>query len=358
VAGSVFGRGDIRNGGYVQTWRATANGLEAVAAMHNDTLLCLDELKQVDAREAGEIAYMLANGSGKSRADRMGLAWERQTWRVLFLSSGEVSLADHLNAAGKRVHAGEETRLADIPADTQAHGAFEDLHGYPNGEAFSRALKEAAQRYYGTAAREFVRRLQAADPTGGFAEKLRRDLEALRREFLAYYVPEGASGQVQRVALRFTLVAFGGELATRLGLTSWPQGEAINASVACFNAWLTARGGIEDQEIQAALSQVRKFFELHRESRFTPWDMALAGESRTINRAGFRRDKEDGTEFYVLPEVFKQEICGGFDSRFVARLLVERGLLTPGKDGKPAALHRLPGMGPKKTYVIKPFTNE
>ena len=96
VASSVFGGGD-----YMQSWRATANGLEAVAAQHNDSLLCLDELKQVDAKEAGEIAYMLANGSGKGRADRAGFARARQTWRLLFLSNGELSLEEHLEHRGQ-----------------------------------------------------------------------------------------------------------------------------------------------------------------------------------------------------------------------------------------------------------------
>ena len=45
---------------------------------------------------------------------------------------------------GKQVYAGEETRLAVIPADTGQHGAFETLHGHPSGEAFARALRRPA----------------------------------------------------------------------------------------------------------------------------------------------------------------------------------------------------------------------
>lgn len=63
VACSVWGS-QIR----LQRWRATSNGLESVAKLHNDSLLCLDELAQVSATEAGEVAYMLANGSGKIRS--------------------------------------------------------------------------------------------------------------------------------------------------------------------------------------------------------------------------------------------------------------------------------------------------
>ena len=69
VAASVWGEPT-----YVRVWRATANGLEGLAAMHNDGLLILDELSQCDPREAGEAACLLANGQGKSRAQRDGTA--------------------------------------------------------------------------------------------------------------------------------------------------------------------------------------------------------------------------------------------------------------------------------------------
>jgi hypothetical protein len=69
VAGSAWGGGDTT--GYIRSWRATANGLEGVALNHCDTLLCLDELSQVASRDAGEVAYMLANGAGKSEFPRL-----------------------------------------------------------------------------------------------------------------------------------------------------------------------------------------------------------------------------------------------------------------------------------------------
>ena len=56
--------------GYCRTWRSTANGLEAVAELHNDSLLVVDELSELDPREAGDTAYMLSNGAGKARISR------------------------------------------------------------------------------------------------------------------------------------------------------------------------------------------------------------------------------------------------------------------------------------------------
>ena len=40
------------------SWRATANGLEGTALAHNDALLALDEMGEVDPKEAGDVAYM------------------------------------------------------------------------------------------------------------------------------------------------------------------------------------------------------------------------------------------------------------------------------------------------------------
>src|SRR5260363_264754 len=82
VAASGYGTRDT-----VCHWRATLNGLEAVASLHSDTLLILDELAQIDPKEAGEVAYLLANGRGKTRAGPAGKTRLSQDWRLLFLSA-------------------------------------------------------------------------------------------------------------------------------------------------------------------------------------------------------------------------------------------------------------------------------
>ena len=117
---------------FMRTWRATGNGLEGVAASHSETLLCLDELGQLEAREAGQVAYMLGNGQGKARASRSGASRAAAKWNVMYLSTGEVGLAD-LAREGKVVRspqAGQEVRILDVPADAgRGMGLFEDIHG-------------------------------------------------------------------------------------------------------------------------------------------------------------------------------------------------------------------------------------
>jgi putative DNA primase/helicase len=338
VAGSVCGGGGVR--GYILQWRATANGLEGVAASHCDALLCLDELSQVTPQAAGETAYMLTNETGKTRATKQGTARKPAEWRVLFLSTGEITLADKIREDGKtRAMAGQLVRVVDIYADAGVGlGIFEDLHGFPDGDTFSRHLKDAAKRAYGVALRAFLERLTADH------DDAMRVVPALIKTFMADYCPAGADGQVKRVCARFGLVAAGGECGAAYGVLPWPEGEATQAAARCFRDWLALRGGTGASEIQAGLAQVRAFFQAHGSSRFETWG-DRADESKTINRAGFRR-KDDLTgawEYYTPAAVFKSEIARGHDAGRVVKELVERGLIILGTDGKPASGHRIPG---------------
>jgi putative DNA primase/helicase len=74
---------------FVRQWRATANGLEGAAELANETLLVLDELAQLAPGEAGSVAYMLANGCGKSRAAQNGDARAAKRWQTFFCHQGK-----------------------------------------------------------------------------------------------------------------------------------------------------------------------------------------------------------------------------------------------------------------------------
>lgn len=83
VAASVCGGTD-----FWHTWRSTGNALEGTASRRNDATLMLDEIREVDGREAGNIAYMLANGQGKGRARTDGSVRETNRWNLLFYLLG------------------------------------------------------------------------------------------------------------------------------------------------------------------------------------------------------------------------------------------------------------------------------
>ena len=208
-----------------RSWKTTANGMEGAAAMSNDGLLALDEISECDPREIGAIVYALANGYGKQRASRTGGARPVTRWCCFVLSSGERSLATHMAEGGRRAKAG---RSLDVPVSGK-FGAWNNLHGFPTGAAFSDELKRAAVTHYGRAGRAFLEKLTR--DTRNFCEWLER-IKALRA-----FSDEGGEGQDKRAAARFALMALAGELATEYGITGWEEGTAINAAAEGFKGW-------------------------------------------------------------------------------------------------------------------------
>lgn len=337
VAASLFGNKD-----YIQRWRATANGLEATAKMYNDLLLPLDEMGEISPKDAGEVAYMLGNGTGKARADRTGGARDKAKFRCLFLSTGEISLAQHMLEDGKKAKAGQETRIADIPADVGPFGVFETLHDCFDGASFANTIMEAARECHGTAGRKYIECLSED------FEEVRTAVDGTIDAFIDKYVPKGSSGQVKRVGRRFGLVAAGGELASSYGITQWEPGIAIAAAGKCFEDWLEHRGDDKNLEEKKILSKIQLFFEMHGDSRFSPWHGE--SETKTYNRAGFKKFDGEKTEYFVLEEVFKNEICLGIEWKQAAKLLVLKGYLKPSTDGKSTRSESLPGMGQVRCY--------
>lgn len=340
AAASVYGNPDR----YSQTWRATGNAIEGIASRRNDALLCLDELGELDGREAGQVAYMLANGQGKGRSKQDGELRERKAWRLLFLSTGELSLEDHAASAGQRTQAGMEVRTIQIPSDTGHHGAFEWLHGMEGGRIFADTLKANADHQHGTAFRTYAEAL--AGELEAHSERLMAEIKRLAAEL----TPQGAGNQVGRAINRFALVAAAGELATRLGVTGWPEGEAMRAVRVCLKAWLAERGHLGNKEDAATLEQVRGFVTAHQYTRFADW---FDANHRPANMVGYRKVESDGVSFFVLPPGWA-EITKGRDPKRAAHLCLEAGYLLTGKDKKRLQrLSRLPGMGKAvRVYVL------
>jgi len=370
LAASVWGRPT-----YMQRWRTTSNALEATAVQHCDGLLILDELSQVDGREAGDCAYLLANEQEKGRSTRGLLMRKRRTWRLLFLSSGELSLSQHMAESGRRVNAGQEVRMVDVPMDAGFNmGAIESLNGFDSPGDLVEAMTRAAARCYGTAGRawlEWVAEHYDVLPA--------RVAELLDKNRVAI-VPEAVSEQVRRVGARFALVAAAGELAIEAGIVPWPAGHAADAARECFNAWLGARGHLDNGEDAAMLRQVRAFLEKNGDALFTWMHRAMddhrgntplrAGFRRMVNedgeplkidsateyleRTGGGRDKLDAqVEYLIFPEAFRRDVCKGFEPKAVAELLRQRGHLKHEKD-RLTIKHRLPGMDKAPVYHLKP----
>lgn len=331
---------------YRRSWRATANGLEASASLFNDSMLALDEISECDARDVGEVVYMLGNGRGKQRAGRTGGARAVTRWRTSVLSTGERSIATSMADAGQRVKAGQAVRLLDIPVQ-RIHGAWDNLHGHPNGPAFSDAIKRASRQQYGTAGRAFLEKLSRD------TSDMVQSLEAIKAQLLAGI--DSGDGQPARAAARLAVLALAGELATAYGITGWDEGEATSAAEVGFAAWLTQRGEVsgnaeQDQVVQAVLG----FIERHGDSRFSdatgPYEDRQQATVR--DRAGWWEGTADGV-LYLFTKDGMREALKGFDFARALKVLQQAGVLSPGADGKSAKQKRIHSRN-VRVYVVQP----
>jgi uncharacterized protein (DUF927 family) len=354
AAASVWGPGDNKTGP-IRSWRVTANGLEAVAAEHSDGILILDEIGQVSGREVGDVVYMLANQRGKGRMNRAGGARRLASWRLVYLSTGETTLATKMGEAGLRPHAGQDLRLLGLSADAGAGmGVFQALHGATSPGAFADQLRRAAVSCCGTAGPAFLEKLvhDRVKDHGRLESTLRKG----REKFLARNVPDGADGQVRSAAARFALIGLAGELAWAYRVVPWAEGDAMRAAEWCFRFWLVARGGAGAAEDAQALSIVKVFVALHGSARFERLDedgKINPPEQRIVSRAGYVQDAGGEEEFLILASVWQEDVCKGIDPARAARTLQRAGFLTSGNDGRMTQRVRIPGRGQVRVYVIR-----
>jgi putative DNA primase/helicase len=327
-------------GNYKRSWRSTSNGMEGAAAMFNDSLLALDEISECDPKEVGAIVYALGNGRGKQRASRSGSARSVTRWLCFVLSSGERTISTTMLEGGHRAKAGQSVRLLDIPA-ARKYGAWDKLHEFETGTAFSDSIKQVAATHHGHAGRAFLQKLTRDQ--GNFNDSLERF------KALSQFSADGGEGQDKRAAGRFALLALAGELATEYGVTGWPEGAAIEAAGIAFQSWRGNRGTGNDERRQI-VDRVSSFIERNGDARFSSADNNT--DTPVRDRAGWWCDGDDGRVFLFNSDGLK-EALKGFDFKRALDVLQEVGALPKSNSsGERAKAQRIGGRM-VKVYAIQ-----
>lgn len=348
AAGSVWGGGG--KDGYVETWSTTANGLENTAESHNDP------------DQASKVAYTLANGQRKVRQSQDGSTQRKAEWRLLFLSSGELSLRTHVEEVQRGFYGGQAIRFCEIPARvSEEFGAFEKIHCFGSPQEFAKHLRQESLKNYGTAGRAFLRKLTEHDQ-----DTVATMVKRATAEFMRKYVPEHASAELVRGADRFALVAAAGELATQFGITGWARGAAEGSVAACFNAWRRERGTDGKFEEHGVISVIRQQLMAHGESRFQHFESGMdhTGSDaayRIHNRLGYRtRNAEEGITEFLLQRESLAEVSKPYPVDFALVALRKCGLLVLEDQGTLTVRRKPPDIPRSRFYAISSriFQNE
>jgi putative DNA primase/helicase len=290
-------------------------------------------------------SYSLASGIGKQRAQRDGSSGRPKSWRVIVLSTGELSITDKIREGGKGVRAGQEIRILDIDADAgTGFGVFD--HGGADGDPgeLAIAIKEAAVKFYGTAGPAFVKALSAEG-----LDKTAADVRVAQAALSQRIAAGATNGQVLRATKRFALSGVAGELAIQFGILPWVPGTVATATEELFARWRANRGD-DPGEIKAAIEQIRTLLERYGDSRFDP--LTRPPETRPVlDRLGWVRGTGDNRQWLIPPGVWQHVFCEGFDAKTVARALAERRVLLLDGQGKFSRTERVDGKS-TRVYVM------
>ena len=154
LEGGAVGLGRTEN--FSRTWNSTAIGLEAMAQLHTDTALILDEIHMVDPKVLDSIIYALMNGFGRARAMSMELRGQRPAGVCSCFPVGRFPAKPSLPTGGMK--SGRDRLSGCWTFRLRASMALStDLHGFKGGAEFADALRESAGQHYGHAGPRFVR---------------------------------------------------------------------------------------------------------------------------------------------------------------------------------------------------------
>jgi len=303
---------------FIRSWCTTANGFEGVAAARNDTCIVLDEINQAPPLEVGKIVYLLVNGQGKQRANRIGSARKIHRWRLMAISSGEKTLENIMREAGKQINAGQAVRLLNIPAKFE-HGVFSNLHGFNDGRGLADHFKSARLKHYGHIGPEFVRRLINEA----------RNLNDLLDKIISELSKHTTSNLEKRAASVFALIGLAGELGIEYGLLPWQEGSSLDAVCKAFARWQEFQGAAqtEDKKILQAISS---FVDKYGDSRFS----SQHDGSKTIyERAGWYKET-NGKRTYMFTDTGLQDAVPGYEKKRVIDALNSHNALTEKDNGR------------------------
>lgn len=314
VAASVFGKG-TKGDGFMSTWSATGNGIEALAEQHSDLPMILDELGQADGKDVGNVTYMLSNNAGKARMSGRRLQ-RRATWNTILISTGELSLAEKLRQAKKKIVAGMSVRFLELPI--RGTGFVKQLD-----VEVARKLERACTTSYGAAGATFVERLVQdgyPDPSSLKGNEVRQRLNEVEN----HLVGVDFDNRHRRAARAFALVQIAGELAVRFGLVP----EEADPAGTCTMAYEIWRDGgrrklaVDAREIgRQLLDEIRNRI-----------GVTLVKLGEAVGPVGRVDGWIDGRTVYLLGNIVEEVLDGGRREEFL-RVLGDEGVLVRG-DGK------------------------
>ena len=166
------------------------------------------------------------------------------------------------------------------------------------------------------------------------ASSIRKELEDARKMLCSAH--QGCSNQISRVAERFALAIIAGRLACAWGVFPFTADVAEKSVKACFENWITQRGGIAAHEDIEAVRLVKNFIYSNRLSRFERLDVftdELKPQQPVLRDVVGFADVA-ANEYYFYKDAFEKTVLKGLNARKACKALFSAKLLC--RDDRPS----------------------
>lgn len=331
-------------------WDATVAGLEQEALRCNDGLLILDEMghlagedEKMAATQAAKVSYRLAGGKGRLRSALYDPTGHMHQWNLLFLSSGEMSLAELNRGAARKRYGGDELRLIDVPAALGGvSGIFDRLDEQDDSAALVRSIRTGSTENYGHAARQFITSYMSAFEQ---ADKKVNDWIA------AFYnhVEVQPSGPTGRFAHRFALAYAAARLARSYGVVPWSKERILQAISLCYSGAIDTipdRAALLSTAIESLRNKLQKsrhVLDMREGRRYDEEEMDAA-------TAYLRSDPDEGEFYAVKPEALAGWLESGVTLHALGQELLARNALLVQARNLPTKQVKIKGVDKKASY--------
>lgn len=255
---------------------STGRGIEEAAASHNDLLLPIGDLAQLDPTDAGRLikylAYDVTLGQGRRRSKAVAGHLPQLTYRTIICGTSETPSLELSGGAPKIRQSGERVRCFDLQTSPD-RGVFDRRYrgkGAQEGAKLADALSDAASRFYGTPLIQWLRWIGTQEED---ALRLRLD-EDVERFVEAVGVKDRLQ---QRVARKFGLTYAALRMAKRAKVVKWSADLCLRSVLFAFESAIRSVGGDDTNLGQAAGDEL----------------IAHLKRSHSILKSGKRADKAD-----------------------------------------------------------------
>lgn len=302
-----------------QNWTTTSNGIETLAVSHSGGGMFLDEIAALPQGASLNI-YAILQGRMKVRMNEFGGMRAQHNWRILLLSTGEISLRERIEQEGqRRVMGGEMIRALEIEVDELPP---DDRLSREEGERLADHLRKFLGETYGTAGPAYIRALMTTFPT--FLElrtAFNQEVELRLAELVEYLSQFRPLLSAHKRALRhFALVYAAGAWAVEAEVSPFSMADVTRHVLSVVTVWLEGFPHLSEQD--KLLNDLRAYILAEQ------FHLVVTSKTRRESLDRRRRPTmllHDG-KLWLSPERF-ESACGELPMKKAAKMLDRLGFL-------------------------------